>query len=129
MQHENSFNTLIWLIAWAFIGSTLGYFTIRYKLTWTKEKKLIEYFKSVCVGIFFSLPVYFVLYEIKELSQNLSLTLAGSSSFAVTDLIIKIWPKVISSIEDVLYNLAKKLVKGNGNSDRYPKDKEDDYSE
>ena len=107
-------NVVIWLAVWAFIGSTLGFFTIRLNPIWTIKQKFSEYLKSVCIGIFFSLPLYFVLQEINELSHNLSITLAGSSSFAITDLIIKLWPKAIEGIGKAINKFINNI--GNKNN-------------
>lgn len=103
-------NVVLWLIVWAFIGSTLGFFTVRYKMVWSRKRKQLEYLRSVCVGIFFALPIYFILSEHKGLSQNLSITLAGSSAFAITDFIIKLWPKLMDGICEAIPKFLNRLI-------------------
>ena len=109
-------SVVIWLIVWAYIGSTLGFFTIRFNPTWTRKQRFLEYLKSVSVGIFFSLPLFFILQECKGLSHNLSITLAGSSAFAMTDLIIKLWPKAIDGLGNAINKLLDRLIGNIGNS-------------
>lgn len=92
------FNIISWLVVWSIIGSTLGFFTIRFKPVWTKSQKILEYLLSVGVGLFFALPLFVVLQETCKFSPDMCIMLAGSSSFAITDLIIKVWPKIIEGI-------------------------------
>ena len=110
-------NVVIWLIVWSLIGSTLGFFTIRYKPIWENKRKTLEYLKSVCVGLFFALPIFVALQEHGKLSRDLSLMLAGSSSFAITDLIIKIWPKITDGLGNAINKLLDRLINNIGKSD------------
>ena len=116
------YGVVIWLIVWAYIGSTLGFVTIRYNPAWTRRQKLMEYLKSISVGIFFSIPLYFILQEVKGLSQHLSMTLAGSSAFAITDLIIKLWPKITDGLGNAINKLLDRLINNIGKSNNNEQD-------
>lgn len=111
-------NVIIWLIVWSIIGSTLGFFTIRFKPIWTTKKKVLEYLLSVNVGIFFALPIYIILLERYKFSEDLCIMLAGSSSFAITDVIIKIWPKLINGLGYAINKYIDKIL-GNSNSNTH----------
>ena len=111
-------NVVIWLVVWSWIGSTLGYFTIRHKPIWNRRRKIIEYGKSVGVGLFFALPIFVSLQEHGDLSQDLSLTLAGSSSFAITDVIIKVWPKLTDGLENSITKFIDRVLGNSSNNEQ-----------
>ena len=111
-------SVVLWLVVWAYIGSTLGFFTIRFNPTLTSKQRMYEYLKSVGVGVFFSLPLYFILQECNGLSHNLSITLAGSSSFAITDFIIKLWPRAIDGVGNAISKLLDRLIGNIGDGGR-----------
>lgn len=97
----------VWLITWAVIGSSLGYFTIRYNSIWPLYKKIGEYCLSVGVGTFFAFPTYVCLSEFSEsTSQDLNIMIAGSVAFTITDLIIESWHRILYSVG----NAADKLL-------------------
>lgn len=110
-------NVILWLVIWSIIGSTLGFFTIRFKPVWTKSQKRLEYILSVSVGVFFALPLFVVLQETCKFSPDMCIMLAGSSSFAVTDLIIKIWPKVIDGLGYAINKYIDKVLNSSRNHD------------
>lgn len=107
-------DTLVWLIVWSFIGSTLGFFSIRNNTTWTRVQRLMEYIKSVSIGIFFALPTFSILREYQIFSvenvAGLNIMAAGSTSFMVTDLIIKLWPKLIYGVSKSFSKLMDHLI-------------------
>lgn len=111
-------NVVIWLIVWSLIGSTLGFFTIRYKPIWKNKRKILEYLKSICVGLFFALPIFVAIQEHGKLSRDLSLMLAGSSSFAITDLIIKIWPKITDGLGNSIIKFIDRVLGNSSNNEQ-----------
>lgn len=108
MFHIRS-DVVMWLIVWAFIGSSLGFFTIRNTPIWTKTERLKEYIKSVCVGIFFALPTCTYLCERHVFTTDLSIMIAGGVSFAITDVIIKAWPKLIEGIGNIIPSILNRV--------------------
>lgn len=102
--------TVSWLVSWAFIGSTLGFFTIRNKPDWTIKERVKEYIKSVGVGVFFAFPVFVVLCEKDIFSVSTSIVLSGSVAFAVTDFIIVLWPRLLDSIGTICNKLIERFV-------------------
>ena len=107
---------VVWLVSWSFVGSTLGFFTLRNKPQWTILQKLSEYLKSIGVGMFFAFPTFMFLYEEKIFSPPLNMMIAGSLAFAITDVIINLWPKLIDGIGALVIKLAEKWL-GIGNKD------------
>lgn len=104
-----------WLISWSFVGSTLGFFTIRNKPQWTRCERFKEYIKSVCVGIFFAFPTCTILIEEKIFGTTMSVMIAGSVAFAVTDAIIHLWPRLMDGISVLAVKMAEKFIgKPNG---------------
>ena len=76
---------------WALIGSVIGFYVIRYKPQWSTETCVKQLIISVSVGIFFAIPSYVIFVEKYALSERLSILLAGSTAFCITDLIITLW--------------------------------------
>lgn len=103
-------DVLIWLVGWSFVGSSLGYLTLRHKPQWTGKVFFIEYFKSVGVGIFSAFPTFFILHSRYICSMPISLMLAGSLAFIATDAIIHVWPKLMESIGVIIVALMEKLL-------------------
>ena len=104
-----------WLIGWSCVGSTLGFFTIRNKPQWTKQERFKEYIKSVSVGIFFAFPTCTILTEKEVFGTALNVMLAGSVAFAVTDVIINLWPRLMDGISVLAVKVIERFIgKPNG---------------
>jgi hypothetical protein len=99
---------LLWLLVWSFIGSSLGFFTVRNSPLWSYKQKILEYFKSVFVGIFFAFPLFGILEEKNVFNTDLNIMLSGCFAFGITDLIIKSWSRIIDVINKSLDRMARK---------------------
>lgn len=103
-------DVVLWLIGWSFVGSILGFFTIRHNSEWTAIEMSKELFKSITVGIFFALPTYMLLEESKSFSVSTNIVLAGSVAFVITDGIIHLWPKFIHGIGELFLKIVEKVI-------------------
>lgn len=97
---------VLWVLVWAIIGSILGFFSIRNKPEWLLKDRLIQLALSVSMGMFFALPMYIFLIEEHKLSNRLSILLAGSIAFCISDIIISLWQK----LKELLLLALEKLI-------------------
>jgi len=101
---------MIWLIGWAFIGATLGFFTIRFNPDWSKGRQIYEYLLSVSVGLFFAVPVFTVLRTYDILDIDLALMASGGFAFFTTDIIINHWGRIVDGVGSLINKVAEKLI-------------------
>ena len=95
---------------WALIGSVIGFYVIRYKPQWSTETCIKQLIISVSVGIFFAIPSYVIFVEKYALSERLSILLAGSTAFCITDLIITLWFKLKDTVANGIIALVNSIL-------------------
>ena len=91
---------ILFLGAWAFVGSILGFFAF----TNTHEKTPIDRFKRCClsigIGMFLAFPITTYLLDIHQFSKTLSIMIGGLGALGLPDFILKYWPKLIAGLAD-----------------------------
>jgi hypothetical protein len=97
---------ILFLGAWAFIGSLLGFFAF----TNSHEKTPMERFKRCClsigIGMFLAFPITTYLLDTNEFSKTLSVMLGGLGAFGLPDFILKYWPKLTAGLADKVIDNA-----------------------
>lgn len=97
---------ILFLGAWAFIGSLLGFFAF----TNSHEKTPMERFKRCClsigIGMFLAFPITTYLLDTHEFSKTLSVMLGGLGAFGLPDFILKYWPKLTAGLADKVIDRA-----------------------
>jgi hypothetical protein len=97
---------ILFLGAWAFIGSLLGFFAF----TNSHEKTPMERFKRCClsigIGMFLAFPITTYLLDTHEFSKTLSVMLGGLGAFGLPDFILKYWPKLTAGLADKVIDNA-----------------------
>lgn len=97
---------VLFLGAWSFIGSVLGFFAF----TNTHEKTPMERFKRCClsvgIGMFLAFPITTYLLDTNEFSKTLSVMLGGLGAFGLPDFVMKYWPKLTASVADKVLDKA-----------------------
>ena len=97
---------VLFLGAWAFIGSLLGFFAF----TNSHEKTPMERFKRCClsigIGMFLAFPITTYLLDTHEFSKTLSVMLGGLGAFGLPDFILKYWPKLTAGLADKVIDNA-----------------------
>ena len=116
---------ILFLGAWAFIGSLLGFFAF----TNSHEKTPMERFKRCClsigIGMFLAFPITTYLLDTNEFSKTLSVMLGGLGAFGLPDFILKYWPKLTAGLADKVIDNALERSPSNKNKRQY-KDIEDE---
>lgn len=96
----------LFLGAWAFIGSILGFFAF----TNSNDKSPIDRIKRCClsvgIGLFIAFPITIYLLDTHEYSKHLSIMLGGLGAFGLPDFIIKYWPKLTAGVADRVVDKA-----------------------
>lgn len=97
---------VLFLGAWAFIGSLLGFFAF----TNSHEKTPMDRFKRCClsigIGMFLAFPITTYLLDTNEFSKTLSVMLGGLGAFGLPDFILKYWPKLTAGLADKVIDNA-----------------------
>lgn len=89
---------LIYLGAWAFIGSVLGFFAFSYTPAKSPLRNLLRGILSIGIGLFIAFPLWAYLEETRGMSRTLSIMLSGLGAFGLPDFIVKWWPKFIRAL-------------------------------
>ena len=116
---------ILFLGAWAFIGSLLGFFAF----TNSHEKTPMERFKRCClsigIGMFLAFPITTYLLDTNEFSKTLSVMLGGLGAFGLPDFVTKYWSRLIESIAEKV--VGKTLDKSLSRTrQQYKQDREDE---
>lgn len=97
---------ILFLGAWAFIGSVLGFFAF----TNTHEKTPMDRFKRCClsigIGMFLAFPITTYLLDTHQFSKTLSIMIGGLGAFGLPDFIIKYWPKLTAGLAEKVVDKA-----------------------
>lgn len=101
---------LIFVSIWALIGSVIGFYVIRYKPQWNTATYVRQLIISISVGIFFAIPAYVIFHEQLVYSERLSILLAGSIAFCITDLIIAVWFKLKDTVANGIIVLINSIL-------------------
>lgn len=117
---------VLFLGAWSFVGSVLGFFAF----TNTHEKTPIERLKRCClsigIGMFLAFPITTYLLDTHQFSKTLSIMLGGLGAFGLPDFIIKYWPKLIAGLAEKVVDNASDNTSLHRYRAQYRQDNEDE---
>lgn len=111
---------LLYLIAWALLGSILGFFAFSYTPSKPPHANICRGVLSVCIGVFIALFICTYLEEFHKFSKHFNIIASGLGAFGLPDFLMKWWPRFVRMI---VGGIIGKLL---GPNIRYPDDSKDD---